>query len=188
MIEAYQALAACSVMIDCDGGSGSGTVLKHADGGSLVLTCAHVVNGETSIEVIVRRDRRYRPFKATVVHVADKCDLALLRTEFLDTKTIVIGTTNPLEYQTLYAIGSPNGMNGMPLEFIMGPQVQRGAWILSGTGDGGISGAALAESDGEMIGVLDGGWHNKATNKPLGATTAIPLAAVRKHLRLWGML
>ena len=117
-------------------GAGSGVIISE-DG--YILTCAHVVNGATSIQVQLDNGDTY---DAAIVGQDTTSDVAVIKVEATGLTPAVIGDSNALAVgETVVAVGNPLG-------------------TLSNTVTNGIisalnSGGGLFNANGELIGIVN---------------------------------
>src|SRR5262245_8847587 len=71
-------VVSASVMVETDQGRGSGTVIGRRNGGAVVLTCQHVIDGATKIQVIVEDELYSDTYEVKVLDQDKDRDLALL--------------------------------------------------------------------------------------------------------------
>jgi serine protease Do len=155
-------------------GVGSGFILS-PDG--FVLTAAHVVRGDTGIYVTLFDKRE---FKATVVGVDERSDIALLKINGTDLPTLKLGDVNKLQVgEWVVAIGSPFGMENTVTVGILSakareiedtdlPLLQSDVVVNPGN-----SGGPLLNTRGEVIGINQ--TILTKTEVFMGITLAIPI-------------
>ncbi len=129
-------------------GSGSGVFI---DSRGTVLTCAHVVGDARKI-FVKTTDGTYLP--GYIKHLDAKKDLALVRTDFVDTPFVLISKGDVEVGQVVAAFGSPLGiqrtasfghvMNRMDKSF----RFIHSAFILPGS-----SGGPLVDVKGRLVGI-----------------------------------
>lgn len=165
-------------------GSGSGVVLRE-DG--YILTNAHVVNGAEQVEVTLP-DGSINP--AEVVGADTASDLAVVQVSDGDDLPVpAFATTAPAVGDPAIAIGSPFGLEGSVTSGIVSAlnrslpgnsqtlvnMIQTDAAINPGN-----SGGALANGDGEVIGINTAILSPSGANDGIGfaipITTALPIA------------
>jgi serine protease Do len=158
------------------GGMGSGFILS-ADG--YILTNAHVVAGFD--DVTVRLADVKREFKAKVVGLDRRTDVALLKVEATDLPTAALGDSSKIEPgQWVAAIGSPFGFantitagiisatgRALPDESFV-PFIQTDVAVNPGN-----SGGPLINLDGEVIGINS--MIYSRTGGYMGVSFAIPI-------------
>ncbi|MBI5136177.1 MAG: DegQ family serine endoprotease [Nitrospirae bacterium] len=137
-------------------GLGSG-VLISADG--VIVTNAHVVDGADHIKVTLS-DRR--SFKAEVVGVDGKTDLAVLRVEATNLPWVPLGDSSRLRPgEMVLAVGNPFGLNQTVTMGIVSGVGRQGVGITDyedfiqtdAAINPGNSGGAMVNTRGELIGI-----------------------------------
>ncbi|MFQ5508003.1 MAG: Do family serine endopeptidase [Leptospirillia bacterium] len=137
-------------------GLGSG-VLVSADG--LIVTNAHVIEGADRIKITLS-DRR--AFKATVVGVDKKTDLAVLRVDGKSLPWVPFGDSASLNPgEVVLAVGNPFGLNQTVTMGIISGVGRQGMGIsdyedfiqTDAAINPGNSGGAMVNTDGELIGI-----------------------------------
>ncbi len=168
-------------------GSGSGVVIRE-DG--YIVTNNHVIDGAHKIEVVFNTNESYI---AEVVGVDASTDLALLKIEATDLKTVKIGDSDELRLgEWVLAVGNPYNLNSTVTAGIVSAKA-RNINILQNTGgippleafiqtdaavNPGNSGGALVNAKGELVGI------NAAIKSPTGSYSgysfAIPVNIMKK--------
>jgi Do/DeqQ family serine protease len=165
------------------GSVGSGVIVR-ADG--VVVTNYHVINGMSSIRVILA-DRR--EFDARVVLGDERSDLAVLQLEGVNERLPVLNIDDREEQQVgdlVLAIGNPFGVGQTVTNGIIsalnrtetnisdgGSFIQTDAAINPGN-----SGGALVDMDGDLIGINSAIFSRSGTSSGVGF--AIPASMVRR--------
>jgi serine protease Do len=138
-------------------GQGSGVILSKK---GFIVSNAHVVEGARDVEVTLNDGRT---FKAIVVGESRTRDLAILKIEAENLKSIEMGDSGALKVgQLAIAIGNPLGL-GSTVTFGMVSAIDRtiqseesfleGLIQTSAQINPGNSGGALVDSEGKLIGV-----------------------------------
>ncbi len=168
-------------------GSGSGVVIRD-DG--YIVTNNHVIDGADKIEVVFNNNES---FSAEVIGVDPSTDLALLKIDANELKSIKIGNSDELRLgEWVLAVGNPYNLNSTVTAGIVSAKA-RNINILQNTGgtppleafiqtdaavNPGNSGGALVNSQGELIGI------NSAIKSPTGSYSgysfAIPVNIMKK--------
>lgn len=155
----YETLAESSVLIrPDDNSSGSGTVIKRYPGGSLVLTCAHVVKLALDVKVMVDVELGYKTYDGHVQASDPERDLAIIWVPDMRTTPVLpIAATPPALYERIYLAGYPNAMRllyaGTLISKYM-PGARGGninSWEVTGPFLPGISGGTATNSKGELV-------------------------------------
>lgn len=171
-----------SVRVVIPSGHGSATHI----GGNVLLTAAHVVEGQTSIEVETADGKKY---PAKVLWIAKEYDVAVLTYEgkALPSAAISCGVLKP--DTPIVAYGSPG-----PVKFarfagkIATTAAQYGPWALVNVMDltvwGGMSGGGVFDVRGRLVGVTVGlfsapGMFGPA---PSGISTMVPSSVICRML------
>ena len=140
-------------------GAGSGVILSE-DG--RILTCAHVVDGATSITVQLSDDTEY---PATVIGSDSSSDVAVLKIDATGLTPATIGDSNALAVgETVVAVGNPMGtLSGSVTDGIVSAvnravEVEGNEMNLIQTDAAispGNSGGGLFNGKGELIGIVN---------------------------------
>lgn len=151
--------------------NGSGCVIGHDATGTLILTVAHALRSRQKTgAVTIRTGRKFVGHKFEVVRKDEANDLALLRTETLNVRPIVISSMAPHLYDRVYVIGCPaktethgpeayfgsvvearlSGMNGSNMD-------EDSDYQLSAPIGGGMSGSMVLNEAGQLVGVAKAG-------------------------------
>ena len=140
-------------------GAGSGVIISE-DG--YILTCAHVVNGATSIQVQLDNGDTY---DATIVGQDTTSDVAVIKVEATGLTPAVIGDSNALAVgETVVAVGNPLGTlsntvtNGIISALNREVTVEDNDMTLLQTSASispGNSGGGLFNANGELIGIVN---------------------------------
>ena len=183
--EVAKALLPSVVQLETAGGGlGSGVVYK--DGG-LILTAAHVVEGNTDVVVRLSDGRRV---DGRVLGTDPDTDIAVIDAEADDLKPATLAVGVPLEVgQTAIAIGSPFGLESTVTAGIVSAigrtlQTQNGGAVSTVQTDApinpGNSGGALVDRTGRVIGIndaiLSGGGDNAGIGFAIPIDTAFQVA------------
>ena len=183
--EVAKALTPSVVQLETTGGGlGSGVVYK--DGG-LILTAAHVVEGNTDVVVRLSDGRRV---DGRVLGTDPDTDIAVIDAEADDLKPATLAVGVPLEVgQTAIAIGSPFGLESTVTAGIVSAvgrtlRTQNGGAVSTVQTDApinpGNSGGALVDRTGRVIGIndaiLSGGGDNAGIGFAIPIDTAFQVA------------
>ncbi len=183
--EVAKALLPSVVQLETGGGGlGSGVVYK--DGG-LILTAAHVVEGDTEVVVRLSDGRRV---DGRVLGTDPHTDIAVIDAEADDLQAATLAVDVPLEVgQTAIAIGSPFGLDSTVTAGIVSAvgrtlQTQNGGAVSTVQTDApinpGNSGGALVDRTGRVIGIndaiLSGGGDNAGIGFAIPIDTAFQVA------------
>ncbi|RZJ39899.1 MAG: trypsin-like serine protease, partial [Brevundimonas sp.] len=165
------------------GSVGSGVIVR-ANG--VVVTNFHVVNGMSSIRVILS-DRR--EFEARVVLSDERSDLAVLQLEGVNERLPVLNIDDREEQQVgdlVLAIGNPFGVGQTVTNGIISA-LNRTETNISDSGsfiqtdaaiNPGNSGGALVDMDGDLIGINSAIFSRSGSSSGVGF--AIPAAQVKR--------
>lgn len=165
------------------GSVGSGVIVR-PDG--VVVTNYHVINGMSSIRVILN-DRR--EFNARVVLGDERSDLAVLQLEGVNERLPVLNIDDREEQQVgdlVLAIGNPFGVGQTVTNGIISA-LNRTETNISDSGsfiqtdaaiNPGNSGGALVDMDGDLIGINSAIFSRSGTSSGVGF--AIPAAQVKR--------
>ncbi|QDS97062.1 trypsin-like peptidase domain-containing protein [Adhaeretor mobilis] len=161
---------------------GSGIVVNSQ---GLILTCHHVVAGADVVFVVLPDGRRFEPVE---VYADPEADLALLRIEGagelapvrlgnsdeLEIGDWVVSLGNPYELKRSVSAGIVSAMDrwvpGIPR-----PMIQNDAATNPGS-----SGGALLNLDGEVIGIITGGFSSRKEFQGIGL--AIPVNQAKEFI------
>jgi putative serine protease PepD len=182
--EVAKAILPSVVQLETDGGLGSGVVYK--DGG-LILTAAHVVEGNTDVVVRLSDGRRV---DGSVLGTDPHTDIAVIDAEADDLEVATLAIDVPLEVgQTAIAIGSPFGLDSTVTAGIVSAvgrtlATQSGGAVSTVQTDApinpGNSGGALVDRTGRVIGIndaiLSGGGDNAGIGFAIPIDTAFQVA------------
>jgi len=183
--EVAKALMPSVVQLETTGGGlGSGVVYK--DGG-LILTAAHVVEGNSDVVVRLSDGRRV---DGSVLGTDPDTDIAVVDAEADDLKPATLAVDVPLEVgQTAIAIGSPFGLESTVTAGIVSAvgrtlSTQNGGAVSTVQTDApinpGNSGGALVDRTGRVIGIndaiLSGGGDNAGIGFAIPIDTAFQVA------------
>lgn len=168
VVAVAQRLSPAIVRLDVDGPDGPGTgsgVLYRDDG--LLLTSAHVVDGTTSIEVVLTDGRH---FDGNLLGSDPLTDIALVEVDGDHLPVAVLGTSEGLE------VGAPTIAIGSPLGFEGGPSVTTGVISAVQRRIEPPEGEALhgmIQTDAPIAAGSSGGALVDATGAVIGITTAV---------------
>ena len=171
--------------------TGSGFVVSK-DG--LIVTNDHVVDGATRVRVVVGTGKQAQD--ATVVGADPSRDLALLKVDGHDLKTLPLGDSSSVSVgDTAYAIGNPFGLDhtfttgivsalDRDLQAPDGSKIS-GAIQTDAAITPGNSGGALLNASGEVIGVnsqIETGNPGGGEGGNVGIGFAIPVNTVKSFI------
>jgi putative serine protease PepD len=171
--------------------TGSGFVVSK-DG--LIVTNDHVVDGATRVRVVVGTSKQAQD--ATVVGADPSRDLALLKVDGHDLKTLPLGDSSSVSVgDAAYAIGNPFGLDhtfttgivsalDRDLQAPDGSKIS-GAIQTDAAINPGNSGGALLNADGEVIGVnsqIETGNSGGGEGGNVGIGFAIPINTVKSFI------
>lgn len=149
------------------GSSGSGVIVRLADGRMPIVTCRHVVSGHREVTIAVYRGRRYR---ALVRGIDSRTDLAILQAAFAgDESASRLSDRAPTQGETVYLTGYPQGVNepysraGQFLRYLPPAFARSGAGATSILSTGGDSGGGIYRADGTLAGILAWGEGSVST-------------------------
>ncbi|MGH2774208.1 MAG: S1C family serine protease [Actinomycetota bacterium] len=179
-----KALLPSVVQLETGGGLGSGVVYKQ---GGLILTAAHVVEGNTDVIVRLSDGRRV---DGRVLGTDPDTDIAVIDAEADDLEPATLAIEVPLEVgQTAIAIGSPFGLESTVTAGIVSAvgrtlATQNGGAVSTVQTDApinpGNSGGALVDRTGRVIGIndaiLSGGGDNAGIGFAIPIDTAFQVA------------
>lgn len=174
----YSAAQRNTVLVDCDGGQGSGVVIKRG-GFVYVWTAFHIISGESSIQA--KQFFHFRghksghvSFPATVVWTDSKNDLALLwldaPADFFTGATFSPRGTQPKVGEPVFHVGNWlgedfDGSVSVGIVSQVGVAHSHPAWPwkvtdqTTATITSGSSGGGVFNSSGEVVGIVVGGPH-----------------------------
>lgn len=176
-----EALGPAVVQIQTADGLGSGVVY---DASGLVLTNAHVVGSSRSVTVSLDDGSRH---DATVLGADDGTDIAVVQIDGAQGLTVASLATDPPKVgQMAVALGSPFGLDGTVTQGIVSA-VDRPVDNQSGSAvnmiqtdapiNPGNSGGALANRNGEVIGINSSIYSRSGDNNGIGF--AVPIATAK---------
>lgn len=149
------------------GSSGSGVIVRLADGRMPVITCRHVVSGHREVTISVYRGKRYR---ALVRGIDSRTDLAILQAAFAgDESASRLSDRAPTQGETVYLTGYPQGIDepysrsGQFLRYLPPAFARSGAGATSILSTGGDSGGGIYRADGTLAGILAWGEGSVST-------------------------
>jgi len=182
-------------MIKTDFGHGSGTLISN---NGLILTCAHVLMG-SEIQVVFKEGLSNKSYKAEIVFIDDKNDVALIKAKNYKSSTWAnIRLSKPaIKGEKIVAIGNPTignigatNISGASSGIISNPKI-----TLFGTervvaditiASGSSGGPIFSLKTGEVIGVVTAVYspgHNIDTDTSSSGFSC--LAAPSDNLRKW---
>lgn len=166
-------------------GHGSGVLIDLGQKRGLVLTCYHVVKGETSIEV----EWQGQSFEAKVVASDPGPDLALLGIEVADLPALKIASAGPDELAEVCIGGYPHEFPRVVVEGRYQRYVRQAGFkcplylvTAAGVITTGISGGPVADARSEVVGLVTL-MHHVNEIPMFGAGYAIPLTQIKKFIR-----
>lgn len=168
-----------SVRIVIPGGHGSGSHI----GGRLILTAAHVVDGQTAIE-IETHDGKKMPAK--VLWVSKAFDVAVIQYDgpLLPAAQLACGPLKQGDAVTVY--GNPGDVRFAKFNgFVSTAAGERAIWkvahVLDVTGMPGVSGGGVFSMSGKLVGILVGGYSTPFA--PIsGITIMVPSSPICRML------
>jgi len=168
-----------SVKIHIGGGHGSGTHI----GGRLILTAAHVVDGQTSIE-IETSDGKKMPAK--VLWIAKAHDVAVIQYEGETLPSAQIACGPLRQGDAIQAFGNPGDIRFAKFNgFVSTAASERAIWkvahVMDITGMPGISGGGVFNMAGRLVGVFVGGYSTQFAPVS-GITLMVPASVVCRML------
>ncbi len=179
-IRVYQRASPAVVSIETSDGAGSGSIIS-PDG--LVLTNAHVVEGERTVEVTLADSRK---FLADVVGFgANGLDLAVLKIRGANNLPTITLARNPVQVgQRAFAIGNPFGrfQGTFTTGIVSRIDQERGLIQTDAAINPGNSGGPLLNSQGELIGVNTAIFTGSRYGGNIGIGFAIALERVQPFL------
>lgn len=164
-----------SVRIVIPNGHGSGSHI----GGRLILTAAHVVDGQTSIE-IETHDGKKMP--ARVLWVSKAFDVAVISYEgdLIPSAQLACAPLKQGDAVTVY--GNPGEVRFAKFNgFVSTAAGERAIWkvahVLDVTGMPGVSGGGVFSMSGKLVGILVGGYSSPYAPVS-GITLMVPASAI----------
>ena len=178
-IRVYKLASPAVVSIQSQRGSGSGSII---DAKGLILTNAHVVRGETTVNVILSDKRQFR---GVVIASTRNPDLAVIRLEGVTESlpTIQIATSSDIQVgQRAFAIGNPFGRFAGTLTtgIISRIDLERKLLQTDAALNPGNSGGPLLNGRGELVGVNTAIFTTNSVNSGIGL--AIEAGTVKKFI------
>jgi len=187
MLDELASVARASVTVLLrDGGQGSGTVVAHAGTNSYVLTCAHVVGEHKKVLITRKAGKKLVRYMGVVERVDTENDLALVRTaKRIPIEPIEIAKTDPALYERVYGVGTAGGLMGTGFEGVLTAKDGSGNYgenyAYTGLACSGMSGGALADEDGNLIGVIES--MDRSGHLPVWCIGyAVPLPIIKTFL------
>lgn len=168
-----------SVKIHVGTGHGSGTVI----GRGMILTAAHVVDGQTSIE-IETSDGKKMPAK--VLWIAKAHDIAVIQYEGVALPAAQLACGTLRQGEAIQAFGNPGNITFAKFNgFISTAASERAIWkvahVMDITGMPGISGGGVFNMAGKLVGVFVGGYSTPYAPVS-GITLMVPASVVCRML------
>lgn len=171
-------------MVEQVGDSGSGVIIS--DEGHIV-TNAHVVNAGQRTESIVVHLADGRSMGATLIGADPVSDLAVLKVDGKPIQPATLGTSSDLEVgDWVLALGNPFNQSNTVSAGIVGNlgrdvQVARETWLFDtiqtdAAINPGNSGGALANAEGELVGINSAIYSPTRTSSGLGFSIPIDRA------------
>ena len=178
-IHVYKLASPAVVSIQSQRVSGSGSII---DAKGLILTNAHVVRGETTVNVILSDKRQFR---GVVIASTRNPDLAVIRLEGVTESlpTIQIATSSDIQVgQRAFAIGNPFGRFAGTLTtgIISRIDLERKLLQTDAALNPGNSGGPLLNGRGELVGVNTAIFTTNSVNSGIGL--AIEADTVKKFI------
>jgi len=190
-IDELETAARSVIKIETETGRGSGNVIAHVGNNSYVLTCKHVIDDEPGMRVqVVRREgKRFVSTPGIVERCDPKHDLAIVRTSRrIPVPAIGLADKEPELYEPLYSVGCGSGFYGLAARALLtaldGSAGEAGAtgYLYTGLCINGMSGGALIDEDGALVGVIEAMDRNG--HLPVWSIGhAVPLPAIKAFLR-----
>jgi serine protease Do len=180
-VEVYATASPAVVSIETSEGNGSGTIIT-SDG--LVLTNAHVVQGEPTVRIILADGRE---FTGDVIAYGDPgLDLAAVRIRGGGNfPTVAIAPPNSVQVgQRAFAIGNPFGQfqGTLTTGIVSRVDQERGLIQTDAAINPGNSGGPLLNSRAELIGVNTAIYTTGQTGGNIGIGFAIPVEQIQPFL------
>ncbi len=178
-IRVYKLASPAVVSIQSQRGSGSGSII---DAKGLILTNAHVVRGETTVNVILSDKRQFR---GVVIASTRNPDLAVIKLEGVTESlpTIQIASSSDIQVgQRAFAIGNPFGRFAGTLTtgIISRIDLERKLLQTDAALNPGNSGGPLLNGRGELVGVNTAIFTTNSVNSGIGL--AIEADTVKKFI------
>lgn len=180
-IQVYERASPAVVSIEARSSSGSGSIIT-ADG--LVLTNAHVVEGQRTVTLILADGQRVT---GDVIGFADNQDLAAVKIRNGNNlPTIPLATANSVKVgQRAFAIGNPFGQFQGTLTTGIVSRIDRDRGLIQTDAalNPGNSGGPLLNSQGQLIGVNTAIFTNRGgIQGNIGIGFAIPVERIQPFL------
>ncbi len=180
-IRVYQTASPAVVAIDAGDGVGSGSLVTST---GLILTNAHVVGGERTVQVHLADGRE---FTGDVIgYASDRVDLAAvqLRGNPTGLPTVQIAPQNSVQVgQRAFAIGNPFGFEGtFTVGIVSRIDPDRGLIQTDAAINPGNSGGPLLDSNARLIGVNTSIFTTQGSGGNIGIGFAIPVLEVQNFL------
>lgn len=172
------------VRIESDLGLGSGVVIDKVN--RLVLTAKHVIEGATTLSVILDDGQQ---FKGTVLWRAPEEDLALVQLggigDLPPAALLRVGDDPDLG-EPVYAIGNPLGIASIVTQgHVASERIGGDDLFVDASIAPGNSGGGLFDANGELIGIVTDAivWRQGWTSVSLtGVNVAIPVSVICAEL------
>ncbi len=143
-------------------GAGSGVIISSGDGGSYIITCAHVIEGATTVTVKLKDGTEY---KATFAASDTQTDIGVIKIDVMGlTVATIADFSNVVVGEEVVAIGNPLGELGGSVTNGIVSALDRDV-IIDGTAyhllqtnaeiNPGNSGGGLFNMEGKLIGVVN---------------------------------
>lgn len=180
-IRVYEQASPAVVSIEGGSGSGSGSIIT-SDG--LILTNAHVIEGQRTVTVILANGQRVT---GDVVGFADNQDLAAVKIRNGNNlPTLTLAPANSAKVgQRAFAIGNPFGQFQGTLTTGIVSRIDRDRGLIQTDAalNPGNSGGPLLNSQGQLIGVNTAIFTNRGgTPGNIGIGFAIPVERIQPFL------
>ena len=145
-----------SVKVHIGGGHGSGTHI----GSGLILTAAHVVDCQASIEIETQDGKKY---PAKVLWIAKAHDVAVIQYEGKPLPAAQLSCGVLRQGDAIQAFGNPGNITFAKFNgFISTAASERAVWkvahVMDITGMPGISGGGVFNMAGKLVGIFVGGY------------------------------
>lgn len=168
--------------------SGSGVVIAARNGVTYVLTAEHVVRSEPGLQIAVTLNPgrpSQRDVEGRVVCLDPVYDMALLEIGATDVQPLPVRNDAPKQNELLYMAGFPNDVPGMPSvepTLATAPN-EEGRWTLRGIGRPGVSGGAVLDASGRLVGApIQSNWRH------ILSSPGTPRTIINTHERIFSML